>query len=464
MKQLGYTHFSAASLTDPPPYPLSNSNFYRFPQTAETGKFGPGHIHFVGVPHDETFASVKDSITKNGYAVIMMHPQEFSIQKENVLENQIDETQISELELLLEQINNEGIGIVPLGKINLDASEREKFVYRHQLTCNCVAFRLDTVQDWWLADVNSEIIKKFNQKNSALTVGIIGNFIGDDQDIVSLLKNTIKQNNKIIIANNGWNYEDFTKLSKTDQKELLIKSNEKIKNVLGIEPKVFLPPHNKFNADTITALRELGFTHISSSVGWSTPPYTLLNSNFYEFPATANTGTFNANLTKFDGLLHQATFSQITNSIESNGFAVVLVGPQEFSKFENGQYVDIINAAQMTELEKLIDQVNDNKISIVTITKINIDSTIVIPSWIRNNADWWSKDKITDDDFTKGIEYLIEQKIIKIPNLSGHTSGFEKDIPIWIKNNAGWWAEGKITDSDFVSGIEYLVSKGIIKI
>jgi len=37
-----------------------------------------------------------------------------------------------------------------------------------------------------------------------------------------------------------------------------------------------------------------------------------------------------------------------------------------------------------------------------------------IPSWIKNNADWWSQGLITDDDFVKGIQYLVEQGIIQV--------------------------------------------------
>jgi len=46
------------------------------------------------------------------------------------------------------------------------------------------------------------------------------------------------------------------------------------------------------------------------------------------------------------------------------------------------------------------------------------------------------------------------------------SSGSEssESIPDWIKNNACWWAEGLISDDDFVKGIEYLVKEGIIKV
>ncbi|QLH03340.1 fibronectin type III domain-containing protein [Nitrosopumilus cobalaminigenes] len=37
-------------------------------------------------------------------------------------------------------------------------------------------------------------------------------------------------------------------------------------------------------------------------------------------------------------------------------------------------------------------------------------------------------------------------------------------IPKWVKTNAGWWAEGKISDVEYVQGIEYLINQGIVKI
>jgi len=44
------------------------------------------------------------------------------------------------------------------------------------------------------------------------------------------------------------------------------------------------------------------------------------------------------------------------------------------------------------------------------------DSTpeIKIPEWIKNNADWWAQGLISDDDFIKGIQYLVEQEIIRV--------------------------------------------------
>lgn len=91
--------------------------------------------------------------------------------------------------------------------------------------------------------------------------------------------------------------------------------------------------------------------------------------------------------------------------------------------------------------------------------------TIVIPGWIKNNARWFADGSIGESDFTKGIEYMIKEGIMKIPNLPPTASDVAKiSVPDWVKNNALWWADGLITDDDFVKGIQYLVEKGIIRV
>ena len=87
----------------------------------------------------------------------------------------------------------------------------------------------------------------------------------------------------------------------------------------------------------------------------------------------------------------------------------------------------------------------------------------IIPSWIKNSAGWWADNKINDNDFISGIEYLIENKIIKVSTYANEENTTDH-IPSWIKNSAGWWSSGKISDNDFLAGIEYLTGNGIIKV
>jgi len=88
-----------------------------------------------------------------------------------------------------------------------------------------------------------------------------------------------------------------------------------------------------------------------------------------------------------------------------------------------------------------------------------------VPSWIKNNAKWWAEGQIGDSDFVSGIQFMIKENIMVIPDLPEYTSEkVEEQVPDWVRNNAGWWADGLISEDDFLNGIKYLVEKGIIRI
>jgi len=89
---------------------------------------------------------------------------------------------------------------------------------------------------------------------------------------------------------------------------------------------------------------------------------------------------------------------------------------------------------------------------------------VSLPFWIKDLAKMWINEPlVTDKDFARAIEYLIQREIIKIP----YTEPGEEtisSIPEWVKNNAGWWIEGKISDTEFAMALQYLVKTGIITV
>lgn len=44
------------------------------------------------------------------------------------------------------------------------------------------------------------------------------------------------------------------------------------------------------------------------------------------------------------------------------------------------------------------------------------------------------------------------------------TKTTDSKIPDWIRNNAKWWGDGLITDQDYIKGLQYLISQGILKV
>jgi len=165
----------------------------------------------------------------------------------------------------------------------------------------------------------------------------------------------------------------------------------------------------------------------------------------------------------------------------------------------------IIGILYFELVAKGLSQPSDYQNIIETPKTTEVSKTI--PDWIRNNAKWWAKGQIADSDFVNGIQHLIKEKIINVPDVSSkqmpkfvdpdidpnyyinrynnepeYKSWFDTNypdytiyeavgitdpmiqLPDWIRNNAGWWAEGMIAEDDFVNAIQFLIKEGIIKV
>ena len=99
-------------------------------------------------------------------------------------------------------------------------------------------------------------------------------------------------------------------------------------------------------------------------------------------------------------------------------------------------------------------------------TQFIIEDTgkIALPFWIKDLAHMWiTEPLVTDKDFARALEYLIEKGIISIPYTEPGTETVSS-IPEWVKNNAEWWIEGKISDTEFTLALQYLVKIGIITV
>lgn len=338
-------------------------------------------------------------------------------------------------------------------------------------SCNCVVFRLDDIQGYWLNEVQVSIIETLHGKKVPVTIGIVGSEnaqFGIDPKITNfVMEKTNAENSLIEIANHGWEHETFPTFDRKTQSDLIKKANDRISKLLGISPKIFIPPLNEFNNDTMAVLEKNGITHFSSELELSKPPFPFHGLTVYNFPETATTGKWNRELGMFEKVDREETFEYINKSLDSFGYAVVTMHPQEFSILEDGTYSNQPDFDKLLDLELLIDDIQRSGLKTVFLSQINenvIENKITIPAWVMNNAGWWAKGQIEDTEFIQGIQYLIKQNIIHISQTSQETDTSSSEIPSWIKSNAEWWAQELISDDDFVKGIQYLVENGIIKL
>jgi len=476
LPELGFTHFSAhIDLNHSPPYLVEDSTLYYFPANTETAKLHATEFFWITQPNSLILDEAYEYLGKYGYAVIMMHPYEFAVRELGIYTGDADMQAIAEVGKLIDELRADGIKLVTIDEISKSVIEGSEPVVVKKpggpsdeaQSCDCMAFRFTQVQDYYLNDVQIEVFNIFKRKGIPITAGIIGNLFGNDVKLVDYIKNTLKDNDQLIeIANNGWNYEDFTVLTSEEQSSLIKQGNDQISSVLGITPDVFIPPFEKFNDATILALNENKINHISSTIQNDPPPYPFSGLELYHFPEGAVISQYKPELGATESIPFDETFSQIQETLDQHGFAVVTIQPSELAIIKNGNYINQVDDKKFHELELLIDRVRAENLKLVPIGEINIHAGgISIPNWIKNNAGWWSEGFIGDSDFVSGIQFLINEGIMRVPPTTPESSSDTTDeIPSWIKNNAKWWAEGVITDTDFVSGIQWLITNGIIKI
>jgi len=118
----------------------------------------------------------------------------------------------------------------------------------------------------------------------------------------------------------------------------------------------------------------------------------------------------------------------------------------------------------------------------------------IFPLWLKDIAVWWGEEQITDQDFVSSLQYLVDKKILLIPDrgiekpdcgfglilntttndcvihAKTDTSGIfvdaifeqQKIVVSWIKVTTLWWGQDKIADQDFMNALQYLVENNVL--
>ena len=450
---------------------LSGNDNIKFLESISGSK---GQIYFSSLPSGVYSVSVlKNSIVdplwKEKEVIITGKQNEFKLIQENPISLEIS-NELREDPSRDDSNNNSNLNPESSIKNTSIPKIYEPSVEKFTISCQCVAFRFDDIQDYWLNDVQINLINVFSQNKIPLTVGIIANSFGEDTAITEVIKNKLEKD-EITIANHGLDSTPFTLFDKNKQEAMLKESSNIIQNKLNVTTNIFIPPQNRFNEDTENILKENGFIYLSASMLSDSAPFPLKNQELYRFPELATTGDYVPSQNRILGVSAEKTFSDALKAIQTHGFAVITIHPQEYAVFQGGEYLNEVNQSQMTQLNLLIEKIQQQNIQIVSLDKIDSKIKIIpakdqisdnpqIPGWIKNNAGWWRDGFVDDDSFLHGIEYLIKNNIIKIPPTILDSNNSQ--IPTWVKDNAGWWAEGRISDEDFIYGVSYLVNHGII--
>ena len=90
--------------------------------------------------------------------------------------------------------------------------------------------------------------------------------------------------------------------------------------------------------------------------------------------------------------------------------------------------------------------------------EVTIGYNIVqIPEWLKQTTDLWLKGSITETEYVKSINYLLEKQLMHIPHMESSRDSTSSDIPIWINTNSEKWVNGEITDDEFSIAIQWVL-------
>ncbi len=88
---------------------------------------------------------------------------------------------------------------------------------------------------------------------------------------------------------------------------------------------------------------------------------------------------------------------------------------------------------------------------------------VQIPDWFKQIVKFWTSQTISDEEYVKTLDFLIDEKIIHVPHTKSPKIERIADIPVWIKTNAEKWYEGEISDDEFSIGIQWMLDHGMIQ-
>jgi hypothetical protein len=86
-----------------------------------------------------------------------------------------------------------------------------------------------------------------------------------------------------------------------------------------------------------------------------------------------------------------------------------------------------------------------------------------IPDWIKIYAKNWATGEISDSEFMTGLDFMLQNKIIVIPNIDYAHSTFD-NVPSWFRSISHWWANDLISQQEFINSIKFLIQNDIILI
>lgn len=194
-----------------------------------------------------------------------------------------------------------------------------------------VMIRIDDIQDYGMPSPYAEPEKTLLQyhltKRIPALLSVIASRFGNDPQLTDQMREGLNQG-IFTVGIHGWRHEPFTNLTLNAQISEMQRGKNRLEAIFGTEILCFIPPYNRFNQDTIEALKENGLTVMSSATYEGDIP--RKEDGILFIPQTVTT----AEVIPDTDAWRQRPLKSITEQIEdswiSYGVAVIVLHPRQF--------------------------------------------------------------------------------------------------------------------------------------
>jgi peptidoglycan/xylan/chitin deacetylase (PgdA/CDA1 family) len=226
-------------------------------------------------------------------------------------------------------------------------------------------------------------------KNQTISLGLIMNSIGNDSRVIETIREGVDRN-LFELSLHGWNHTEYVNLTKQEQQESLVKSNNKMNDIFERKSSIFVPPLSVFNNDTLRAMADSGLSIISSDI----PEETKFNNRRSIFLAKNLESNSNELMENQKGhnqsvyhllatiffkdyekgkwikIPNNEIIANSTKNIEKYGYSIIVLHPQDFALVNNkslpleSAYTNTVNTREIGDLSKLIESIVTEKMRI----------------------------------------------------------------------------------------------------
>jgi peptidoglycan/xylan/chitin deacetylase (PgdA/CDA1 family) len=189
-----------------------------------------------------------------------------------------------------------------------------------------VVIRVDDVQDYAFRQGQLFLLWHSIANEIPLSLAVIVGDFGADKELFDAMTCLIHMGSEVTI--HGWKHEDLAELTLIQQQEILLNGKMRLKEVLGVDATILVPPMFSYNDDTVTAMQTTGLKVISGLAELHGKGYVA--QEVVSIPATVELSILENETWHIKTV--DEVLEELDASIAAHGFAVIVTHPAEFIK------------------------------------------------------------------------------------------------------------------------------------